>query len=393
MLTNTRDLLHVETDNNNNLIINFSQYLGYGCKVKITSWKDGISWTDVTEAGIQTIADIHELGVPFVCICKADSAAPWLATFPDGLQEKLVEYESHYRGTVYALLWCISRSKPARELFETDPLLVWLVLKTAKTKCWDIGYLMNLFTCKRTRILFSCELGESKSILKIIRKLKLLFFCHRDFELIRASNWSNVSKNLSHLPFIDRRLLQLLEHYPNLETSKLIQKFGSGWCWKDFNIKFKDTLNMAADLGHRDIMARINSCKGIPQLTNIHDKLAAEINDKTWEDLPLVEYCKPPINGTSFIVPITNNHDLHWEGREQSHCVASYHSQIFQEEYYVYKILQPERATLGLKATRDGRYLIDQINLKCNAKVNAATLELVMVWFNSAITDYKKISN
>lgn len=393
MLTNTRDLLHVETDNNNNLIINFSQYFGYECVAKLTSWDKGVSWSGVTESEDQTIEVLSEMGVPFVAICGTKDAAPWLASFPEGIQEKLVEYESKYRGTLYALLWCISRSKHARELFETNPLLVWLVLKTAQLEQWDTRYVMSLFSRKRTEILLACKLGESRAVLKLILKLKLGYFSQYEFDLIKAYDWKSVSNYLSHLPFLDGNLLKFLQRYPDLKTSRLIQKFGSGWRWKDFDMIFEDTLNMAADLGVRDIITRISSCKDIHQLTNLHDKLAAEINEQNCKELPLLEYNEPPVEGTSFIIPITNNHDLHEEGKAQHHCVASYHARIFRGEYYVYKILKPERATLGIKLIKGCGYTIDQIYLKYNREVTAATRESVMVWFNNAVIANKKVQH
>ncbi|UZE94427.1 hypothetical protein [Alkalimarinus alittae] len=122
------DLLVVACDDNGNLVINFSQLFGYPCVAKLTPWENGISWSGSAETEDQDISAIHEPGIPFVAICSTEGADSWLETFPAGLQPKLVEFEAKYRGTLYALLWCISRSQHARELFENCPLLVWLVL-------------------------------------------------------------------------------------------------------------------------------------------------------------------------------------------------------------------------------------------------------------------------
>ena len=128
------------------LVINLSQYFGYDCIIEISPWDKGITWTGIAAADIQTITDISELGVPFVAICKIEEANTWLASFPEGAQEKLVDYESKYRGTLYVLLWFISRSQYARELFESNPLLVWLLLKTAQSQCWNIEFIFVLFS-------------------------------------------------------------------------------------------------------------------------------------------------------------------------------------------------------------------------------------------------------
>lgn len=127
------------------------------------------------------------------------------------------------------------------------------------------------------------------------------------------------------------------------------------------------------------------------QLTNLHDKLAVKINEQKCQSIPLLEYCEPPIEGTSRIIPITNNHELHKEGKTQHHCIASYHARIFRGEYYAYKVLGPERATLGLKLIKGSGYSIDQLHLKYNKQVSVATLESVKAWFNDAVMGNKKV--
>jgi hypothetical protein len=393
MLSNKVDSVYTETGKTNDLFINFSQYVGYECIVKITSWDKSITWSGITDTEILTISDISELGVPFVAICKTEEANPWLATFPEGLQKKLIDYESQYCGTMYVLLWFISRSQYARELFESNPLLVWLVLKTAQSQCWDIAFIYNLFSLKRVKILATCGLYESKAVLNIIKKLKLKHFKQHEFELIAEYDWQNVAKYLTHLPFIDGRLLKFLKNHPDLKTSKLIQKYSADWDWYDFEMTLKDTLKMADDLQILDIMTRIRACKGLSQLTTLHDRLVSRVNDKVIQDITLIEYGEPPIQETPNIIPITNNRDLHLEGKVQHHCIFAYHDRIARGEYFAYQILEPERATLGLKKTVAGDYTIDQIYLKYNGIVSDATRELVKVWLNSSIDECKMVGS
>lgn len=80
------------------LVINLSQYFGYDCIIEISPWDKGITWTGIAAADIQTITDISELGVPFVAICKIEEAKVWLASFPAGAQEKLIEYDLNTEG-------------------------------------------------------------------------------------------------------------------------------------------------------------------------------------------------------------------------------------------------------------------------------------------------------
>lgn len=150
---------------------------------------------------------------------------------------------------------------------------------------------------------------------------------------------------------------------------------------------------MSDDLEIADIMTRIRSCKYMTQLTNLHDRLVSAVNDKALQGMPLIEYGEPPIRETPIIVPITNNRDLHMEGKIQHHCIFVYHNRIARGEYFAYQILEPERATLGLNKTVAGGYLIDQIYLKYNGIVSDATRELVKVWLNSSIDECKMVGS
>jgi hypothetical protein len=228
-----------------------------------------------------------------------------------------------------------------------------------------------------------CGLLGDKTVLKKILNLELKYLGSDEFDLVVGFDWTGVSKHLTHLPVIDFQLIDFLKRYPELVTAKIIQKYGAQWCWKEFNMIFNDTLNMANNLGIVDIMNRIRQCKDLRQLILLHDKFSLEINKKKCSEIDFIEYEKPPIEGNSNIVPIINNHELHKEGGLQKHCVASYHRRVIERTHYIYKILHPERATLSIRLTKVGVYVLDQLYLSCNRKVSAETRAFVLAWINS----------
>jgi len=65
--------------------------------------------------------------------------------------------------------------------------------------------------------------------------------------------------------------------------------------------------------------------------------------EKRHEELPL-----PPIPGENWIEPITTADGLQREGKEMHHCVASYLPSIIKRKTYIYKVMQPRRATLEI---------------------------------------------
>jgi len=86
------------------------------------------------------------------------------------------------------------------------------------------------------------------------------------------------------------------------------------------------------------------------QIKNLHDALAVELSrknaeaiiEKYGEDLP-----PSPLRGTGNIVHISKVRDLLAEGEEMAHCVGGYVDRVMSGDVFIYRIFEPERATLG----------------------------------------------
>ncbi len=124
------------------------------------------------------------------------------------------------------------------------------------------------------------------------------------------------------------------------------------------------------------------SCQPVNQVHEIHDRFVEKMNELTFEQYEFVNYPDPPFEGTKTIIPISNNKELHIEGRSMKHCIVSYHKRILQNDYFVLKVLEPERATVGLHK-KNGRIAIDQIRLKCNRMPSEQTKEVVYWWLQN----------
>tara|TARA_R110001599_G_scaffold117525_1_gene285933 strand:+ start:7352 stop:8506 length:1155 start_codon:yes stop_codon:yes gene_type:complete len=375
---NTNCSLSVVTDENQNLVINFSEALGYECVVKLTPWTHGVSWSSsAKDASIETL---EEMGVPFSILVSTVGTYQWLSTFPVGILNNILKYEKKFHGTTYGLVWCLSRSTSACELFLDSPVLAWLIIISASKLQWDAEYTLSLFSKKRTVIIEESGLTNSKAVLNLLLKCQFACFGLHEYQLITRPNLLTSSKHLSHLPYIDERLLKLIVRFPQFKTSNLINQFGQNWSWDHFDQSFDDTMNMGEQLGIPKILSLILACNNLHSLKQLHDKLAVKINEKECSNTPLIYYTVPPVRGNEFIIPITNNHALMNEGAVQHNCVVSYHNRIILGKYYVYKILKPERATLGLKLKEGEFHSIDQIKLCFNSDVSKKTLEQVEEW-------------
>ncbi|MCK5854217.1 MAG: PcfJ domain-containing protein, partial [Sulfurovaceae bacterium] len=68
-------------------------------------------------------------------------------------------------------------------------------------------------------------------------------------------------------------------------------------------------------------------------------------------------------------------------------CVASYHHDIVARRSYIYKVIEPERATLEIRIQSSGHHL-GQVKLACNKMPSKETLDSISTWIKSRKTTY-----
>lgn len=88
----------------------------------------------------------------------------------------------------------------------------------------------------------------------------------------------------------------------------------------------------------------------------------------------------PPVPGTQGIVPLTSPRELLQEGAEQRNCVAGYASLVVTGRLYVYRVLEPARATLSIQRGADGAWRRSELASKGNQTVPSAVVRYVDQW-------------
>lgn len=150
-----------------------------------------------------------------------------------------------------------------------------------------------------------------------------------------------------------------------------------------------------------DYVHCLNGCRDLETLTIRHDLLTERMNrfnrcalDHETAVGNDVVYPPPPLPGNEVIVPILDSRTLKEESRQQQHCVAAFDNEIRLGRYFVYKILEPNRATLGVTVlkTKNGHLSlpVDQLKGFQNRKVSAETEQSVLTWFY-ALTSFPLI--
>ncbi|MCW0470853.1 PcfJ domain-containing protein [Vibrio chagasii] len=73
--------------------------------------------------------------------------------------------------------------------------------------------------------------------------------------------------------------------------------------------------------------------------------------------------------GNDNIHPIVDYFDLEKRGHRQKHCIGVYHNRIMSDRYVVFRMMKPQRLTIGLRRvpSKAFPFEIDQICGKRNA--------------------------
>ncbi len=89
-----------------------------------------------------------------------------------------------------------------------------------------------------------------------------------------------------------------------------------------------------------------------------------------------------PLPGTDAIIPISSYGMLREEGRMQQNCISSYWRSVTgaQRNAYVYRMLEPERATFTIVKHSGNVWHLSQIKAKSNGRVKPATRAFVREW-------------
>jgi hypothetical protein len=99
----------------------------------------------------------------------------------------------------------------------------------------------------------------------------------------------------------------------------------------------------------------------------------------------------PPIPPAPSINPVLSAEALEAEGKQLSHCVATYVERVLLGNYYVYRVEGSVRSTLGIKYG-NGSWIIDQLKGERNAEPPAEVFMLVNDWLLSAPTQKRDTS-
>lgn len=375
----------VSTDAAGDLWIDLGSTLGHPCRLQISGWSNGVHFTSHLSDESVLLDPFDEVGFTLSMLRRQDGAQQWVDALSPQVAVDLVWLERLYYGSQFAALWLMSRSTAAVELFLSAPTLFYVLLENGRSGRMSAEKLLTLMDEKRTFLLGLCGLPDSRACLRLLQTLPANQLYPDDTAVIRrfltVPGWEQVN----HQHYIDIPLLRWFSDRPALLGSRLLRSYDPSWSWREFITLCDDILLISRQLERDDGYRRVLRCRNMRELNGLHDRLVVELNKLTFAEEDNEVFGAPPLPGSRFIQPIRDTRALHEEGTGQRHCIASYQYEILAGRYYAYRILAPERATLGIAIDRLGTPSIAQLKLKFNGTPSDDTQSAVQAWFSSAM--------
>ncbi len=375
----------ISTDSNGSLWVDLTRVLGHGCRLEIGSWDAGVSCVSHLEDERSSLGVFEDVGFTLTMLAHHPEASSWIEGITQDVGKELQRLGRLYVGSQFSALWFLSRDAYATQLFLSAPVLFFFMLRAGRAGKLSCDEILALAACRRTHILEACGLPPSRACLRFLAALPADRVYPDDLDTVErflsVPRWEWVN----HLKHVDIPLLKWLSDRPRLLGSRLLAAYDSDWSWRQMMPVYDDILRASRQLGLADGAQRVHHCRNLEELYALHDRLVSQLNTVQFKERDNVFFGAPPLPGTELIQPLRDARALHEEGVCQRHCIASYMQEITGGRYYAYRVLAPERATLGVRLDEAGHPHISQLKLKFNDLPSEATMSLVRRWFEAAL--------
>lgn len=322
-------------------------------------------------------------------------------------------------------LWL--RCYQQQALLRKQPLLLLLLQYVAEKQKWSFAKRREVCQLDSAgAILQAVELPASETIswlcrssTKIESSVELVHYAPSEltalYQCLYQSYFDPIDKR--YLPdelsvLID--LARLLSNHPELATTRFIRRSKHhNVCFDLANFKIYRIKEAAKRLriAANDMQKKLLRCRHLTDLSGLQHRLENQLSDQLlvalqtvdWNDLAAVYDCAEvylseselgdlechwyerypvlPWTAHKHIVQLTDYPMLFMEAHQQHHCALTYRHELESQDYAIFTVLYPERATLGLKwQPTKQRFVIDELVAQNNQAISNATRRFVKRW-------------
>lgn len=302
----------------------------------------------------------------------------YLATIPEEIRVELARYQDR-KWHVFNLL---ARCPGAIDLSRSNPALLyalasnWVFHKPAATQ--PIRAARRLVNKKQKVVMEWLGFPAAETVRRILIKIAPDAISMPTLLYLRSAlKRPEVVKMLSHLEKINGAALRLVTNrnlFPYL-TPRLMEDVSriDDPKQKTYYLTgiLSDTLKMAEEDNWQHCPPQFCS---LHRLQEVHDDHVRRLNREpgVWGSHParppVTSFPPPPFAGTRNIIPIMTPLELYEEGRLMQHCVSIYAHDMADGLVYVYRVIEPVRATMMIRKMNYD-WIMDQISGIKNASI------------------------
>ncbi|XNH03778.1 PcfJ domain-containing protein [Vibrio cyclitrophicus] len=364
--------------------------LGFDYDIEISDWSQKLAGFHVFEGDRRPLDG--GIGLSLNLVEQFDVDGRWLNSLPVRYREITDDFPEYQ----YQMLWLAANTYEAGQLLELRPVILALICMKYSV---DNQKALALSRLGQKKILEKLGLDSSKVTLKFIDKLELHY---------------NVGDELDHIMRIleplQRRVLKF-KHYSKVGYTALrldqVHPFLTGSRLGIAMVKegrlnapskmamFQDAILLGQDLEIGDPLRAITSQNSFAMFEQLHDRWTEQRQLRRLEGNRPMDKDIPypvPLLGNDNIHPLTDYYDLEREGIEQKHCIGVYHNRIMSDRYVVFRMLKPQRLTIGLRRvpSKAFPFEIDQICGKRNVQPSKSARQVIHDWLEESKHKYMK---
>ncbi len=338
-----------------------------------------------------------DLGIPLVTQAERAEAGVPLKRFVDGIPAGFRTLAARFIYNQVLLLGWAARYPGARDLLQNNPVLLWLMVGAAQRSDWSEHRVKTLLQRKQHEILQQVTGTGTKTAARYLRKLVLRRGDKRELRLvIWSTRQEGLMACLRQLSAVPIHVVAALYRCPALATDAMVRSLANSLS-DDLDIPaalsqaaliqqvWEDTVRLGNALEIQNTEQVVRRCSSFEQLNRLHDRWTKSLNSRRIDKEASIGFPPPPVEGSKTIQPIRNSTALREEGRMMAHCVGSYTDKVLSGRSYIYKVFEPERATLELKIQGD-RIAIGEFRLKNDDIPSEDTLKVVDEWLESRLS-------
>lgn len=261
------------------------------------------------------------------------------------------------------------------DIFSHSAHLVWLTIVESEESNFLRVDTLQLLQKKREIILEKITGRISKTDVRFISKICLSEGNQYEFRLIKECVCNqDIVQSFAHWQSIPVHALAVVRQYPLFLNSRLLKCFVNETQSiirqiRNFSM-MKTTIEDIQDMAEMMEITLPESYHNLfeskLELDRAHDRMVTRFNaSEKVRTKTIVHFPKSPIGDKKDLIQIKDSVELANEGRSMHHCVGGYVRQARLGQYFFYKVLSPERATVQI-AVKDDKVSIVQFKLACN---------------------------